>query len=177
MTNLGHLTDSDIFPHRTFPGVREWTERRTVKIVITDTDGRIALITNPIHQCHLLPGGGIEDKEDILDAANREAQEETSTSITNAQILGSLTEEHARDGKQYTTYLVIAQKGDQITEDLRTEEERNNGLTVGWHTPEEAEMLMNEQEERLHSGTFEFYNTGFNIVRDRKFIEYTKSHN
>ncbi len=56
--------------------------------------------------------------------------------------------------------------GEAIKEDLRTESEKKNGLNVVWCTPEEAEEKFKQEEILLHEGKIDFYNTGFNIVRD-----------
>ena len=171
MEYITSISDKDIFPNKETSPITEWTLRKTVKIIIQNSEGKIALVTNPIHKCFLLPGGGIDGEEDILTAADRESREEAFCSITEPEIFGTIEEYRARDGKRYETSGVFAHMGDVVSEDLRTEDEKKNGLTVIWCTPEEAEEKFKEQETLLRYGKIDFYNTGFNIVRDHILLK------
>lgn len=166
MEYIATISDKDIFPNKETSLVSEWVLRKTVKIIIKNVEGKIALVTNPVHNCFLLPGGGIDQDEEIITAANRESREEAFYSIIKPEIFGVTEEYHARDGKRYETYGVFAHTGETASEDLRTEEEKKNGLNVIWCTPVEAEEKFNQQEISLRAGKINFYNTGFNIVRD-----------
>lgn len=170
MTYFAILKDKDIFPNKTFPEIPEWAERKTVKIILGNEQGKIALVTNPVHKCHLLPGGGIDEGEDVISAGDRECREEVKYSIYGAKEIGAIEEYRARDGKHYETYGLIANAKDPISEDLRTDDEKKNELTVEWHTPKEVLILFEAQEKRLKEGEIDFYNTGFNIVRDKLFF-------
>lgn len=171
MTYLITLKDKDIFPDKEVAEVSEWTPRRTVKIIIKNSEGKIALVTNPIHNCFLLPGGGIDEGEEIFAAADRESREEAKYSIKLFEMIGVIEEFRARDKKHYETYGVFAEALEEVTEDLRTEEEKKNQLTVVWLSKDEAEMKFTEQEELLRAGKIDFYNTAFNIVRDRILLK------
>ncbi len=61
MTHLKIINDKDIFPGKEMVEITEWVPRKTVKVIIKNNLGDIALVTNPIHNCFLLPGGGIDD--------------------------------------------------------------------------------------------------------------------
>ena len=165
------LKDKDIFPDIAFPPVLEWQTRKTVKVVVQREDGCIALVTNPIHGCYLLPGGGVEESEDSLMAAERECREEISHSILNPKMFALVEEYRARDGKRYETHVIMASLGEPTTEDLRTEDEKKNLLSVVWRSLKDAEVLFESQEKMLREGKVGFYNTGFNIVRDRLLIQ------
>jgi len=166
MNYIKTISDKDIFPLKEIAEIKEWTLRKTVKIIIKNNEGKIALVTNPVHNCFLLPGGGIDGDEDVFTAADRESKEEALCSITNPQIFGVIEEYRARDGKRYETHGVLVDKGENIGEDLRTDDEKKNGLTVVWCTLEEAEEKFQKEESLLREGKIDFYNTGFNIVRD-----------
>lgn len=160
------LTDKNIFPNKEISPVSEWNLRRTVKIIIQKKEGKIAMVTNPIHNFFLLPGGGIDGEETILIAADRESREEALCSITNPVIFGATEEFRARNQKHYETIGVFANEGKVDMADTRTDDEKKNNLTVAWFSPEEAERKLADQETLLKAGKVEFYNTGFNIVRD-----------
>lgn len=167
MSYIRTIFDKDIFPNKETAQVAEWILRKTVKIIIQNNEGKIALVTSPIHNCFLLPGGGIDKGEEIFNAANRESKEEALCSITEPEMFGVTQEYRARDGKRYETYGVFAHIGETITEDSRTDEEKENSLTVVWCTTEEAKNKFSQQEILLRNGKIDFYNIGFNIVRDQ----------
>lgn len=171
MKYLITLKDKDIFPEKKVIEVSEWTPRRTVKIIIKNNEDKIALVTNPFHNCFLLPGGGIDDGEEIYIAADRESREETKYSIVPIKIIGTIEEFRARDNKYYETYGVFAEAFEKVNGDLRTDQEKKNQLTCVWLSKEEVEMKFSEQEALLREGKIHFYNTAFNIVRDHIFYK------
>jgi len=174
MEYLTTISDKDIFPNKNTNQVTKWNLRKTVKVIIKSNEGKIALVTNPIHNCFLLPGGGIDQDEDIFTAADRESREEVMCSITNPQTFGKIEEYRARDGERYETHGIIAQCHEKISDDLRTGDEKKNHLTVVWLTPEEAEKKLIQQENLFREGKIDFYNTGFNIVRDHILFKTAK---
>ena len=124
MNYFATLTDKDVFPDKTFPDVSHWSNRRTVKIMLRNKKGQIALVTNPTHGCHLLPGGGIDDGEAVLDAGDRECQEEIGYSIKHPEEIGTIEEYRARDGKHYETHGLIADVKDEIIEDEKEQKDK-----------------------------------------------------
>ena len=174
MKYIATLSDKDIFPNKEISPIKEWNLRKTVKIIIKNDEGKIALVTNPIHKCFLLPGGGVDGDEEIITAANRESREEALCSITNPEIFGTIEEYRARDGKRYETSGVFAHLKEMISEDLRTEDEKKNDLNVIWCTLKEAEEKFNNEEILLYEGKIDFYNTGFNIMRDHILFKNAK---
>lgn len=171
MNILKTISDRDIFPGKDFSEVSEWSERKTVKIILLNDKNEIALVTNPIHNFYLLPGGGIEEGEDIFVAANREVQEEVGFSIREPKLIGSVEEFRSRDMKHYVTTCISAQAGSKIEQDLRTEEEKENGLVVEWFTLSDALILLEKQVAKQKEKEIPFYNTSFNIVRDHFFVD------
>ncbi len=171
MDKIITLSDFDIFPQKDITPVTEWKERKTVKIVLKNDQDKLAFVTNPIHGFYLLPGGGVEKGEDIFLAADRECWEEVGYSILNPEILGNIEEWRARDGVRYDTVCVTATAGVKIEDDLRTEDEKKNGLVVRWLSPAEASSILKRQVSKLRNEGVSFYNTAFNIVRDHIFLE------
>lgn len=177
MLYLTTFYDKDIFPTKKIEKVLQWEKRKTVKIILLNNENKIALVTNPIHQCHLLPGGGINKRERIFTAADRECREETGFSIISEKIIGTVKEYRARNKQLYETFGIVARVSNKTSEDLRTEDEKNNGLIVNWHTIDETKKILNKQYNLLKSGKIEFYNTGFNIARDKLFFETAQKNN
>lgn len=171
---LKTLKDSDVFEKPKYDTPEEYQERQTVKIIIKNEEGKIALVTNPIHTFFLLPGGGAES-DDLESEATREALEETNYHIEMLETLGVMEEFRNRDAKHYFTTCFIAKAVQRSNKDLRTEEEKMNGLEVQWFSLDEVKKLMHEQAERVRRGEIEFYNTAFNVIRDFEFIKNFKN--
>ncbi|MBP7831619.1 MAG: NUDIX hydrolase [Candidatus Pacebacteria bacterium] len=178
MNTIITIRDTDIYPNKQLITVAEWLERKTVKIILKNNKNELAFVTNPIHGFCLLPGGGIEEGENIEIAANRECQEEVGWSIRDISILGYADEWRARDSKHYTTVCVVAQVDAPIDEDLRTTQEKENGLHVVWFSFDKAFDVLKNQVAELREKEIPFYNTSFNILRDYLFLEaYSESKN
>lgn len=173
MTETKILRDIDIFTNPEHKVPESFEERQTVKIIIKNKEGKIALITNPVHNLFILPGGGAES-DDLIKEAEREAVEETNWFITNIIEVGKLEELRNRGAKHYITTCFTADATTENNEDLRTEEEKENGLVTKWFSLEEALKVMEEQVVKVKRGEVKFYNTAFDIVRDYGFIRNLK---
>lgn len=171
MEPLLKINDLDIFPNKKPNRVDSWSDRKTVKIIVVNEDGNIALVTNSIHRCYLLPGGGIEHGENLAEAADRECREEIGFGIADIQEVGTIEEYRAREGRHYMTYGVVA-RADEVNEsDDRTDNEKNLGMSVEWRSVSDALSVFAEQKEHIKRGEIAFYNTAFNIVRDSAFLD------
>jgi len=169
---LATLKDQDVFSNKKIETVDKWQLRKTVKIIALNNDNQVALVTNPTHGFYLLPGGGIEDDENIERAALRECEEEIAYGIDNQIIIGRTKEYRGRDGKEYDTYCVFAKITKKIDQDKRTDNEKEVGLNVEWFNLDRASGIFTAQEDKLKTNQVEFYNTGFNILRDKIFFEH-----
>jgi|SRR3989344_5742770 len=162
--------DRDIFPNT--PDVSDdvtRNERPTGKVVLFNEKDEIALIGNKVNNFFLLPGGGIEADESILDGVRRECQEETGCEIEIQDALGVTEDFRSRDSKHCISFGYSAKVISYGTPSL-TENEADIGAYVKWfHLPEAIELLR-LQEEKVRAGEVKFYNTCFNTIRDLLFI-------
>lgn len=163
------LYDKDIFPNT--PDVTDvaWKDRPTVKVVLFNEEGKIALIGNKVNEFFLLPGGGIEDDESILDGIIRECQEETGCEIEIQDALGKSEDFRLRDSKHCISFGYSAKVISYGTPTL-TEGEADIGVYVKWVSLPEATELFKLQEKKVRAGEVKFYNTCFNTIRDSLFI-------
>lgn len=162
-----------IFPSRKIKGTVIYEERVTGKAIILDAEKNIALVGNTVNEYYLLPGGGIELGENIIDGIIRECKEETGYIVEALEIVGVTEDFRARDKRHYTNYCYIMRlisKGK--TEHTKSEEK--NGMYTKWFSITEAVELFKKQEQKLKAGEVSFYNTGFNIVRDGFLIKRAK---
>ncbi|MCK4918616.1 MAG: NUDIX domain-containing protein [Candidatus Pacebacteria bacterium] len=167
------LKDNDIFKNPEHTEPNSYEDRQTVKIIIKNDKGEIALITNPIHNFFLLPGGGAESNN-LEKEAEREALEETHCYTKIIKEVGKIEEFRNRNAKHYITTCSLAEVIKKSDEDLRTEEEKKNGLIVQWFEYDEALRILQKQTKQVNNGEVKFYNTAFNIIRDYYFLTLLK---
>ena len=163
------LHDKDIFPN--VPNVTDviWEKRSIGKVVISNDADEIALIGNEVNDFFLLPGGGIEDGESILDGTRRECREETGCEIEIKNALGMTEDFRLRDSKHCISFSYSA-KAISYAAPAPTESEVGIRSYVKWFSLPDAIRLFTLQEEKVRKGEVKFYNTCFNILRDSLFI-------
>ena len=167
---LTTIYSKDILPNTDIPTPNSYEKRQTVKVIVENQDGEIALVTNPVHGLFLLPGGGAES-EDLRAEAKRECLEEINWEIEIASEIGKTRELRDRNAKDYTTTCFTAKAVKEVEGDFRTEDEKANGLNVVWVTREKLKEIFIIQAEKVKNGEVEFYNTAFNVVREKIFVD------
>lgn len=166
---LMSLRDKDIFPNTIDVVDAVFEDRLTGKIVLFNDEGRIALMGNAVNDFFILPGGGVENGESILDGIRRECREETGCEIEIQKALGVTEDFRSRDSKHCISFCYSA-KVVSFGAPMLTEGETKIGVYVKWFSLPEARELFALQEEKVKAGEVKFYNTCFNIMRDSFFI-------
>lgn len=161
--------DKDMFPDAPDTSSIVWKDRPTVKAVLFNEDGDIALIGNKVNEFFLLPGGGIDKDESALDGIRRECREEVGCKIEVIDKLGMTEDFRSRDSKHCVSTGYSAKVISHGIPSL-TENETNVGAYVKWVPLSEAEALLTAQEARVKTGEVKFYNTCFNTIRDLFFV-------
>lgn len=128
--------------------------RRAVRAIVYDADHNIALLHVSNLGYYKLPGGGIEDGENVIDALKRECLEEIGCEIETEEELGMTIEFRAEhDLKQesffYTAH-VVGEKG----EPSLTEVEHGMGFKTVWVSLEEAISLGEKSRTDDYQGRF-----------------------
>ncbi len=167
------LRDKDVFPNT--PEAMEavdvvWKVRPTGKVVLFNEKNEIALMGNKVNAFLLLPGGGINDNESILDGIKRECQEETGCQIELQESLGITEDFRLRDSRHCISFGFSAKVVSYGASTL-TENEADIGAYVKWFPLSEAIELLSSQEKKVRKGEVKFYNTCFNTIRDNFFLQ------
>lgn len=129
------------------------TEGRSVKVpritaraIVKNQDGLYAVMYADKFKLHSLPGGGVEDGEDVLTALRREVYEETGCVCDEIQELGIVTENRASLDYTQINYYFVVTTTHTPGENHLTEAEQDSRTVVEWHTFDEMVRLINEQE-------------------------------
>ena len=167
------LHDIDIFPNPISTNGVVWKDRPTGKVVLFNEKNEIALMGNKVSEFFLLPGGGIEGTESVLEGVKRECQEETGCDIEMMEELGVTEDYRARECRHCISYGYTA-KVISYGNSALTENEKDIGAYTKWIPLEMAISMFLKQEDKVKSGDVKFYNTCFNIYRDSLFVQLAK---
>ena len=127
-------------------GLSTKAPRITARAIVKNQDGLYAVMYADKFKLQSLPGGGVEDGEDVLTALRREVYEETGCVCDEIQELGIVSENRASlDYTQINHYFVVTTNQTSCENHL-TELEQANRTVVKWVAFDEAVRLINEQE-------------------------------
>ena len=163
------LQNSDIFPENKIKKPKKYQKRQTVKAIVINNKKEVALATNAVHHFFILPGGGAESSN-LESERKRECRKKINKEIQITSIVGKTKEFRDRDAKEYIITCFLAKTVKYVKEDNRTEKEIKNDLRVVWVNKKKLKSILKTQNKKVISGKVTFYNTAFNIVRDKIFI-------
>ena len=127
-------------------GVSAKAPRITARAIVKNQDGLYAVMYADKFKLHSLPGGGVEDGEDVLTALRREVYEETGCACDEIQELGIVAENRASLDYTQINYYFVVTTTHTPGENHLTEAEQDSRTVVEWHTYDEMVRLINEQE-------------------------------
>lgn len=107
-------------------------EKYATRTVLLDEDGKVAIINAKKHGYYKIPGGGIEEGEDVKDSARREVLEEAGCDSEITDELGKMTTEipvwNMLDTSEGFIAKVVGEKGMPNYEEWENE----RGFEVEW---------------------------------------------
>ncbi len=157
------LRDLDIDSQTPDPEV--YRERRAARALVFDQDNNVALLNVTNKGYHKLPGGGIEDGEDIVDALKRECLEEIGCNIKNPKELGVIEEYRNDQELHQVSYCYIAELDGEKGQNNLEEGELADGFEPIWATLADAINLLEGD------ASVESYNGKFMRLRDLTFLQ------
>ena len=107
--------------------------RQAARAVMRNDGGQIAIMYFTATGSYKLPGGGVDEGEDILAALHRELREETGYRVANVEELGVVTENRYFCGMHQISYCFAATAGEFVGTEL-TDKESKQGMELRWAT-------------------------------------------
>jgi ADP-ribose pyrophosphatase YjhB (NUDIX family) len=115
--------------------------RKAARILIFNTQNKIALLHETVKNYHSLPGGQVEENETPSESAKRECLEETGFEINNIKFIGVVREVLSVNEILNDSYIFIGTKTQEQFKLSPQEDSEKNSIVV-WATPEEAITLI-----------------------------------
>lgn len=119
---LGLYTDSDTDIHFV---------RRAARAVLRNDNNQVAIMCFTKTGSYKLPGGGVDEGEEIEAALHREIREETGYEIDDVRELGIIEEDRYYCGMHQTSYCFTANVQKFVGTEL-TEKEAAEGMELRW---------------------------------------------
>ena len=162
------ITDEDLGISSEDNGILE--TRNAVRLILENSEKKIALVYSDKHGHHKLPGGGVEEGEENETAAIREAKEEAGCEATLKQKFEFSIIELRKQfkQKQISTLFLATVKGEMGNQEL-TESEITDGFSKPiWVSLDEAIELFEQDKPKTYVGKFMH-------ARDLSFLKAIKS--
>ena len=141
--------------------------------IIIREDGKIAIFNKSNKNEYKLPGGGIDEGEDIKEAFKREVLEETGCEIEIIEELGTIEEHKSLDNFKQISYLFVGKVLKDNNQLELTQKEKEEGAKLLWVDKEEGLKLITQCFNNLKGSKYEnLYHSKFIVLRDRYILEY-----
>ncbi len=139
MKLIKELTDKEILGT---DGLSTAKPRYTARAILKNKDNKYAVMYSHKFKLHSLPGGGIDESEDILTALRREVLEETGCVCDDIKELGFVSENRFHCDYTQTSYYYIVETSGATQTTQMTEDEKSNNTETQWHTLEDMVSLI-----------------------------------
>lgn len=145
------LKDNDIGVDLPLAG--EFKERVAVRAVVYSVDGKtIALLHSQELGYHILPGGGIEEGEGLLDGLKREVLEEVGADISNIKEIGYTLQWQGQISREHKNYCYVTNIIGELQDVQFAEDELAERYRLLWVTPNEAIELLESDQTNDYKG-------------------------
>ncbi|MGH4119568.1 NUDIX hydrolase [Clostridium sp.] len=128
--------------------------RKAARAIVINDSGKIALLYVSKNNYHKIPGGGIEEGENIEIALHREIMEEVGVNIDVLGEIGIIIEYRNAFQQLQISYCYYAKVKGAIKETTFTDEEISNGFKLKWVDFDEAISILENDIPDNYAGKF-----------------------
>ena len=141
--------------------------------IVINNEGKIAIFNKSLKNEYKLPGGGIENNEQIEMAFKREVLEETGCEIEIIEKLGTIEEHKSLDNFKQISHVFVAKVIRDTHKLSLTDKEKAEGSRLIWVSLEEGLSLITNCINNIKASEYEnLYHTKFIVTRDKYILEY-----
>lgn len=133
MKLIKEITDKEVLGTDGFSTARP---RYTARAILKNKDNKYAVMYSHKFNLHSLPGGGVDEGEDIISALKREILEETGCLCDETKELGYVSENRFHCDYTQISYYFIVETSGTTQKTQMTEDEIINNTETQWHTLE-----------------------------------------
>lgn len=150
---------------------KKYTVREAVRAIVTDNKGKIAMLHVKNKNYYKIPGGGIKDGENKIDALKRECLEEIGSEIKVVGEIGKIIEYRKIFRLKQISYCLLARLKGKKGKPVFTDEEIEDGFEQIWLSYDEAYRVLSKNL------AFSFEGKVYIVPRDITFLKEVKKNN
>jgi ADP-ribose pyrophosphatase YjhB (NUDIX family) len=143
MELIREISEKDINPSYIQRNNIRYKLRKAARAVLLN-QGKIALLWVTNENYHKLPGGGVEENENIKDTLHRELGEEAGCEIDIVRQLGLTIEYRDQINQLQISYVYLTKVFGEPNQPVFTKDEKEAGFTLKWVALNEVESLMSK---------------------------------
>lgn len=134
--------------------IADWQYRKAARAVVFDIENKVGLLHVKKENYYKLPGGGIEEGEDIKTALDRECEEELGIEVEVIREIGIIIEFRTKFKLHQTSYCFIAKTSSEKKNPKFTDGEKSLCFEPVWVKPKEALKLLKSKQTSSYEGKF-----------------------
>ena len=168
MKLLKIIKHADLFSDHKNEDAEEYKIRKAARAVVFDDEKKIAILKVAKHNYHKLPGGGVEKREDLMNALEREMLEEIGCKVTVFGEVGRIIEHRDKWNIKQESFCYLANLVGKKEQPCFTKEETDDGFELMWVSLGRAIEIIEKDNPNSYDGKFI-------KVRDLCFLEEAKN--
>ncbi len=148
--------------------VKKFKTRVAARGIVYDNDGKVAILNVSKKNYHKLPGGGVEEGEDLYETLKRECREEIGCEVEISGEVGEIIEYRKLYEIKQTSFCYTAKVVGEKGKPQFTEDEAEKGFEILWLPIQEARALLAADFPSAAEGKM------YIVPRDKAFLEQIK---
>lgn len=152
-TNLLEIKDTDFDPAWTMSDVSQYNIRTAARGLVF-SGNKLALLFVSKFNYYKLPGGGIEQGENIEQAFIREVMEEVGCKISNTKQYGKIIEYKDQFNLKQVSYVLTGEVVGEIGSNNLEQSEIDEGFELKWLPKENVIEIMSNSKPSNYEGQF-----------------------